>query len=386
MNPYLLVTGDFVKTGGMDRANHALAKYLAERGSETHLVAYRIADDLAGYPNVFFHRVPKPLNSYFLASPILARAGRKWALRIAARGGRVVVNGGNCVWPDINWAHHLHVSYKPQVTASPLWKLKAELSFRNAAATDRKAFGVARVVISNSNRTRDELIRDLGVSEKRVHTVYLGIDGEVFRPRSHSERDAIRASLGWQPDTAMLVFVGALGDRRKGFDTLFSAWQKLCASTEWSAVLFVIGTGAELPAWKARASAAGLASRVNFMGFCKDLPAVMAASDALISPTRYEGYGLAIQEAVCCGLPAIVSRAAPVTERIGDGLEALMLPDPENVEDLVDRIRLWHSRREDFAAAAAIVSAKLRQHSWADMASEFVEIVERAGCGVPVPG
>ncbi len=134
MNPYLLVTGDFVKTGGMDRANHALAKYLAERGGETHLVAYRIADDLAGYPNVFFHRVPKPLNSYFLASPILARAGRKWALRIAARGGRVVVNGGNCVWPDINWAHHLHVSYKPQVTASPLWKLKAELSFRSAAA------------------------------------------------------------------------------------------------------------------------------------------------------------------------------------------------------------------------------------------------------------
>jgi glycosyltransferase involved in cell wall biosynthesis len=184
----------------------------------------------------------------------------------------------------------------------------------------------------------------------------------------------------------MLVFVGALGDRRKGFDTLFSAWQKLCASKAWSAQLTVIGTGAELPAWKARASAAGLSSRINFMGFCKDLPAVMAASDALISPTRYEGYGLAIQEAVCCGLPAIVSRAAPVTERIGDGLEALMLPDPENVDDLVDRIRLWQSRREDFAAAAAIVSAKLRQHSWADMASEFVEIVERAGRGVPVPG
>jgi glycosyltransferase involved in cell wall biosynthesis len=378
MKPYLIVTGDFVKTGGMDRANHALAKYLAEQGRETHLVAYRIADDLAGYPNVFFHRVPKPLNSYFLAGPLLARAGRKWARRIAARGGRVVVNGGNCMWPDINWAHHLHVSYKPQVAANPLWKLKAEISFRNAAALDRKAFASARVVISGSNRTRHELVRDLGVPEERIHTVYLGVDGEMFRPRSPLERAAIRASLGWPPGTPVLVFVGALGDRRKGFDTLFNAWQKLCSSSDWCAKLIVIGTGAELPAWKARAAVAGLASRIDFMGFCKDLPEVMAASDVLVSPTRYEGYGLAIQEAVSCGLPVIVSQAAPVTERLGDGLEALMLSDPENVDGLVDRIRLWWSRRADFAAAAAIVSGKLRQHSWADMASEFIDIVECA--------
>jgi len=378
MKPYLIVTGDFVKTGGMDRANHALAKYLAEQGRETHLVAYRIADDLAGYPNVFFHRVPKPLNSYFLAGPLLARAGRKWARRIAARGGRVVVNGGNCMWPDINWAHHLHVSYKPQVAANPLWKLKAEISFRNAAALDRKAFASARVVISGSNRTRHELVRDLGVPEERIHTVYLGVDGEMFRPRSPLERAAIRASLGWPPGTPVLVFVGALGDRRKGFDTLFSAWQKLCSSSDWCAKLIVIGTGAELPAWKARAAVAGLASRIDFMGFCKDLPEVMAASDVLVSPTRYEGYGLAIQEAVSCGLPVIVSQAAPVTERLGDGLKALMLSDPENVDGLVDRIRLWWSRRADFAAAAAIISGKLRQHSWADMASEFIDIVECA--------
>jgi glycosyltransferase involved in cell wall biosynthesis len=378
MKPYLIVTGDFVKTGGMDCANHALAKYLAERGGETHLVAYRIADDLACYPNVFFHRVPKPLESYFLAGPLLARAGRKWALRIAAQGGRVVVNGGNCVWPDINWAHHLHVSYKPQSSANHLWKLKAELSFRQAAVLDRKAFAVARVVITNSNRTRFELIRDLRVPENRIHTVYLGIDREVFRPRPPAERDAIRSSLGWKPGIPILVFVGALGDRRKGFDTLFSAWQELCASDDWSAKLIVIGTGAELPVWKARATAEGLTSRIEFVGFCENLPEVIAASDALVSPTRYEGYGLAVQEAVCCGLPAIVSRAAPVTERFGDGLEALTLPDPENVDDLVDRIRLWRSRREDFAAAAAIVSGKLRQHSWADMASEFVEIAESA--------
>jgi len=51
--PYVLVTGDFVLTGGMDRANYALASYLAGReGAEVHLVAHRAADDLTARPGV----------------------------------------------------------------------------------------------------------------------------------------------------------------------------------------------------------------------------------------------------------------------------------------------------------------------------------------------
>jgi hypothetical protein len=66
MKPYLLVTGDFVRTGGMDRANFALADYLARQGGEVHLVAHRVDPQLLSYSNVQFHRVPKIANSYFL--------------------------------------------------------------------------------------------------------------------------------------------------------------------------------------------------------------------------------------------------------------------------------------------------------------------------------
>jgi hypothetical protein len=52
MKSYLLVTGDFVRTGGMDRANFALADYLARQGEQVHLVAYRVAPELLAYPNV----------------------------------------------------------------------------------------------------------------------------------------------------------------------------------------------------------------------------------------------------------------------------------------------------------------------------------------------
>src|SRR5688572_12963942 len=97
----------------MDAANHALAQFLAERGGEVHLVAHRVADDLLRRPNVSFHAVRKPAGSYLLGIPFLARAGKRWARRVAASGGRVVVNGGNCRWPDLNWVHYVHSAYRP---------------------------------------------------------------------------------------------------------------------------------------------------------------------------------------------------------------------------------------------------------------------------------
>ena len=74
--PYLIVSGDFVKAGGMNQPNYELARYLfAGEGFETHLVGYRVADDLARHPGVTFHRVPKPGGSYFLAQPLMNLVG-----------------------------------------------------------------------------------------------------------------------------------------------------------------------------------------------------------------------------------------------------------------------------------------------------------------------
>jgi glycosyltransferase involved in cell wall biosynthesis len=379
MKPYLLVSGDFVKTGGMDRCNYAVAAYLAERGVETHLVAYRTDRELLAHPNVMFHRVPKPLNSYFLAGPLLARRGGTMAARIATRGGRVVVNGGNCMWPDVNWLHHLHQSYKPQIEAGAFWRVKGDISFRWAALNERKVLRMARLIIAQSQTTKSEAVRTLGIPEKQIRVVYLGVDASQYRVPNPRERAEAKAVLGCGETPATVAFVGALGDRRKGFDIAFEAWRALCSSPTWDAELLVVGTGTELPAWKLRARETGMDSRIRFLGFNPDPAFVVRAlfaSDALVAPTRYEGYGLAIQEAVCCGLPAIVNRAAPVTERLGGGLEELMLANPENVDDVVHRLRLWRSRREHFAAAAAVVSQKLRQHSWDNMASEFIDAIE----------
>src|SRR6478609_305090 len=84
MERVVLISGDFVRTGGMDMPNFAVAHYFAEWGVSVHVVAFRIAEELQKHPNVHWHRVPKPLNSYTFGLPLLDHLGRKVAGRLLA--------------------------------------------------------------------------------------------------------------------------------------------------------------------------------------------------------------------------------------------------------------------------------------------------------------
>lgn len=378
MNPYLLVNGNFVRTNGMDMPNLALAEYLASRGDEVHLVTHFAQAELAARPNVNVHHVRKVGNSYLLSTPVLNAMGRCWAAKIFERNGHVVVNGGNCLWGDVNWVHYVHAAFRPSRAGSWLRGLKNGAAHNSFLARERVALGQARIVIANSERTRRDVIEHLGVEEGRIHTIYYGIDAEAFRPPTEIERAAARDAMGWALDRPVVAFVGALGDRRKGLDTLFAAWKRLCAVGQWDTDLAVVGAGAELGAWKSRAAQAGLQDRIHFLGFRNDVPRVLAACDALVAPTRYEAYGQGVHEAICCGLPAIVSESAGVAERYPSELRDLLLADPENVEDLVTRLRNWRSHAEKYRTAVAAMSNQLRAHTWNDMAAQIVRLVESA--------
>ena len=378
MKPYLLVAGDFVKTGGMDAANHALANYLAETGNQVHLVATRVAQDLASRSNVTVHRVPKPADSYILAEPLLDRAGRRWARKIVRAGGRVVANGGNCQWGDVNWLHYVHAAYPSQTERRVSGRLKGWLSHRLFMAGERTALQRARIVIANSNRTRQDAIDRLGLPGSRVHRVYYGVDADTFRPVTAEDRAAARAALAWPENRPCVAFVGALGDRRKGFATLFIAWQILCADLQWDADLAVIGTGSELPYWKIHSAEAGLDSRIRFLGFRDDVPDVLAACDALVAPAHYEAYGRAAQEALCRGLPAFVTRSAGIAEHYPAELHDLLMPDACPPAELAARLRAWRESIDGYRDAMAPLSRTLRAHTWNRMAGQIVDLIESA--------
>lgn len=378
MRPWVIVAGDFVRTGGMDAANHALASYLAREGHETHLVAHRVADDLAALPSVRFHPVPRPLGSHTLGFPLLDRAGRRVAKSLAGRDPVVLANGGNCRAGNAVWLHYVHAAYDPPIAGQPLRRMMARATRARALRDERAVVRNARATISNSELTLRHAVDLLGANPDSGYFVHYGTDPDRFRPPSAGERAEARRALGWVDDAPVACFVGALGDRRKGFDTLFHAWARLSAEGAWDARLAVVGAGGELEAWRRRAAEAGMTDHIHFLGFQPDVRRVLWAADALVAPTRYEAFGLAVQEALCCGLPAIVSAGAGVAEVIPPAMRGLLIGDPDDAEELAQRLRDWRGSIHIHRDAALALSAELRSRTWDDMSRTMTTILLEA--------
>ena len=274
--------------------------------------------------------------------------------------------------PDINWVHYVHAAYRPVITASLVRRLKTLIAHPLNVRAERIALRSARLVVCNSNLTRNHVIELCGVEPSKAITIYYGSDPCQFFPPTLEDRRILRISLGWHPSRPVVIFIGALSDRRKGFDTLFEAWAGLCKMEKWDATLAVVGAGAEVTAWRMRAERAGMDDRIKFLGFRADVPDLLRASDVLVAPTRYEAYGLGVHEALCCGLPAIVSRRAGVAERYTTELTDLLLSDPENHEDLAFRLLAWYDNRADWSIKVERLSATLRAYTWDDMARDYV--------------
>ena len=368
MSTYLIVSAEFTSGGGQDRANYALASYLARQGHCVHVVAHDVEDALLRDGDVTWHRAPKPLGSAFLGEPMLQRVGARVARALAPHDARVITNGGNCDYPaDANWVHYVHAAYEREAGGAAR-ALRYKLYHRRFTSSERRAVGRARVVIANSHRTANDVRRRLDVPRERVRVVYYGIDAARFRPPASPLQRAGQTVL----------FIGAMSDRRKGLDTLFRAWHILCADPQWTAKLLVIGRGADVPQWRRRIAQAGLSDRVELLGFRADVAELLRDAIAIVSPTRYDAYGLAVHEAVCCGVPAIVSAAAGVAERFPDDLHRLLLRDPDDADELARRLRAGASMSNDGRAALRRFSDDLRARTWDDMAADIEQLIESA--------
>jgi glycosyltransferase involved in cell wall biosynthesis len=388
--PWVLVAGGFHNHGGMDKANAALAAYLLDRKTPLHLVTHRLDPQFTTNQNVTVHLVPRPAGSFFIGEWFLGRRGQAVARQVVGQhpGTRVLVNGGNCVWPDINWVHSVHEAWPCSDAGSPLlFKMKNRLIKLSARKRERACLQAAQLVLTNSEKTRGEVLSSFHVSPEKIHTIYLGTDPSWGVPTS-AERNDARMSLKIAVDCPLVLFVGALShDQNKGFDSLWSAWRSLCSRLDWDAELIVAGGGSGLGAWRLTVEKSGFRNRVRFLGSTDRIPELLAAADLLVSPVRYEAYGLNVQEAICRGVPSLASRDAGIAERYPDNLAPMLLADPNEVEDLIRKLLMWRANMAYWREQFEPLGAKLRNYSWADMASRIVSVVEndRTRCNEIVP-
>lgn len=370
---WIQVAGGFHFRGGMDKANAYLARHLLARGDRVTMVGYEVEDALQCANGAHTELVRRPFGSFLLGGPVLARTARR-LVATAGRGStttRVIVNGGNAALDGVNWVHFVHAAWEGVGSGGPAWyRVRNASTARLARQSEAKAFCSARLLITNSERTRHDVLQNFDVDPAIVHTVYLGAD---------DVRQEVQLARGPDDGRLQALFLGAISfDRRKGLDTLLAAWAALDSDPEWDVDLLVAGGGNALEFYMREVAAAPMRRSVRFIGFRNDVPALLAGSALLVSPARYEPYGLNVQEALLHGVPVIVSQRAGVAERLSGSGQSMLLQDADSVDELVALTRNWRENLTSWRDCAIAVGDTLRATTWDGMAARIVQLSDAA--------
>ncbi len=186
----------------------------------------------------------------------------------------------------------------------------------------------ARAVIADSQATARDLTSLLGVPVSKIQVIHPGVDAR-YRPLPPAEVEAWRRRQGWP--RRFLLMVGTL-EPRKNHLGLIEAYAIYRAQARRPLPLLIGGgKGWHYQQIFERVQTLGLEDSVHFLGFVPwdALPWLYNAATLFVYPSRYEGFGLPVAEAMRCGTPVITSTASSLPEVAGDAALTIDPDDPD---------------------------------------------------------
>jgi glycosyltransferase involved in cell wall biosynthesis len=223
---------------------------------------------------------------------------------------------------------------------------------------------VAARVITVSHFSKGELVRWCGTPPQKITVIYEGKE-QALRPVP--DRAVLtRHALVDHPFT----FAVSSRDPRKNLKALAQAAERLAGAP--FAVVTAGGTNPKV----FQDCSDDAAGHIKHLGYVSDgeLRALYEAAWCFVYPSRYEGFGLPPLEAMACGCPVITSLAPPMPEVCG---EAALYFDPDDPDDLADKIARLMSDAELREAMRARGLRHVIQYSWARCAAEHLEVIRQ---------
>ncbi|HEX9887895.1 MAG TPA: glycosyltransferase family 4 protein [Nitriliruptorales bacterium] len=188
-----------------------------------------------------------------------------------------------------------------------------------------------RHIVTVSEQSRADLIRELGIRPERLDVTHVGVDPSTFRPRPDVARVPGRIVTTASSDSTL-----------KGGRVLVEAVARLRCQRDDLELCFVGRPRAGGPLEQA-IDRLGLATTVSFHSGIRDeeLVRLLASASVAVVPSLYEGFCLPAAEAMACGTPLVASRAGALPEVVGsDGQAGLLVPpgDPDALAAALGRV------------------------------------------------
>ena len=263
--------------------------------------------------------------------------------------------------------HDLIPELLPQtVSLAYRWQFRLWLT-RSVRIADR--------IICVSRKTRDDLLQRFQLDEAKLSVVYHGVDHVNAIPTLDATGAAFLQSLAL-PEQYVL-YAGAL-DARKNVESLLPLTSRLRIG-EKPVTLVLAGQN-----WYGSDALATLVSRarkdgadIRSLGYQSEAVfyEVMRRATVFAFPSRYEGFGLPSLEAMCLGVPTVVSTAGALPEICGEA--AVQVP-PDDVEGWAAAIQALLNSPEERRARAAAGRERAGRFTWKEAAKQTIEVYRSA--------
>ncbi len=163
-----------------------------------------------------------------------------------------------------------------------------------------------------SQQVRDFAIQRVGLPPDKLVVIPNGVDVDRFAQALPADLSTL--GLTERP-RHLLACIGRL-ERQKGFDRLLEQLPEVLRSHA-DCHLLIVGVGPEEDSLRHQVAGLGLQSRVHFLGFRHDVPQIMAASDLIVIPSRWEGMANVMLEGMAAGRPLVATEVEGVREALG---------------------------------------------------------------------
>ncbi len=228
----------------------------------------------------------------------------------------------------------------------------------------------ANSVIAISESTAND-VETLG-PQGSINVVPHGLDHATFHPRRLPQDRTMLQRLGVKSPYIVSL---ATCEPRKNLESLVEAFDKVTDSHNSLSLVIAGGYG-----WKRRTldqvlSRAKHRERIHLLGFIPDAarPALLRNAECLVLPSRYEGFGMQVLEAMACGTPVITSRNSSLTEVGGNACLYVRAMNPAELTRALNEVLTDSTLRESLSKLGI---KKAQTHSWNRSAKQTLTVLE----------
>jgi glycosyltransferase involved in cell wall biosynthesis len=226
-----------------------------------------------------------------------------------------------------------------------------------------------------------------GIADTHIRRIPNAVDLQRFRPVSTSEQAALRSRLKLPADRILLIYSGRLS-RAKGLPMLMEAWPTLLQRFP-ELCLLVVGSGRLSfdncePEVKQFVQSRGLQNDVLFLGESDRVHELLQAADMFVFPTEYEGFSLALVEALGSGIPVVCTCVGAAPDLIREGQNGFLFP-PRDKEAMIAAIDAALRQRVRWPAITSAARMSVMGFDIGTVADQYLQLATAlTSVGVPL--